>query len=452
MPKAVVLIGGVGSRLWPLSREEYPKQFVKFFNGQSLFQRTVERLEPIYGMENLLLSTARKYRFIVKNQLKEMGREVSRDQIVVEPARRNTLPAILLAMRQGGEDTYGVFPSDHMIGDFPNFRKRLEQADKLTGKYLVSLGIVPSHPHTGYGYIRPGEELEHGHRIAEFVEKPDQETAERYVDQGYLWNACILSFDSELFLKEVEKHSPEHMAVYEEGASAYGDVEPQCVSRGVFERTDRAAVVPLDSYWNDMGSFSSFFDVLKDGGNNIVTNTEVLDVGARDSLVMSEEGKLVGMVDVGDLVVVDTRDALLIGSRNSCQKVKDIFKFLKSEGDRRAKQHTTIYRPWGFFTFMEEDERYRVKKVVLYPGKRMSQHRHYNRSEHWVVAKGTARVQLNGREFLMSSGESTFVPSGSPHIVENPGKIPLELLEVQIGDYLSEEDVERVGTDGVEDL
>lgn len=447
-----MLVGGVGSRLWPMSREEYPKQFVKFFDGKSLFQKTVERLEPIYGMENLLFSTAENYRFIIQNQLKEMGREVLKDQIVVEPTGKNTLPAILLSMRYGGEGKYGVFPSDHVIGDSANFRDSLKSADKLLDRYIVSLGIVPSQPHTGYGYIKPGKPLSAGFKIEKFEEKPDLKTAERYIREGYLWNGCILSFNSRNFLREVRLHSPEHLAVYEEGERAYDRVKEICVSRGIFERTSRAAVVPLNSYWNDLGSFSAFFEVMKNNGNNLVTNTEVLDVGARESLVLSEEGKLVSLVDVKDLVVVDTRDALLVGSRNSCQKVRDVFKFLKDQGDRRAKHHTTVYRPWGFFTFLEDDGRYKVKKVVIYPGKRMTKHCHYNRSEHWVVAKGTAQVELNGESFVIGSGESTFVPRGAPHKILNPGKISLELLEVQIGDFLSEDDVERVGGDKVEDL
>jgi mannose-1-phosphate guanylyltransferase/mannose-6-phosphate isomerase len=449
--KAIVLVGGVGSRLWPMSREAYPKQFVKFFNGESLFQRTVKRLEPIYGADNLMFATSDRYRFIIENQLRELGMGAGDGQMVVEPGRKNTLPAILLAMRQGGRGEYGVFPSDHMIADQETFRRSLQEAGRLTDRYLVSLGIVPSGPHTGYGYIKPGRELGGGYAIEEFVEKPDAETADRYVRDGYLWNACILSFNSRNFLREVKKHSPEHLAVYEDGAGAYGSVEPQCVSRGVFERTSRAAVVPLDSYWNDMGSFSSFFDVMQGNGNRVVTNTEVLDVDAKDSLVMSEEGKLVGLVDVSDLVVVDTRDALLIGSKGSCQKVKEVFNYLKKEGDQRAHHHTTVYRPWGYFVFVEGDDRYRVKRVVLYPGKRMSMHCHYNRSEHWVVAKGTARVSLNGHESVIGAGESTYVPRGSPHMVANPGRISLEIVEVQIGDYIAEDDVERMAGDGVED-
>jgi len=452
VPKAIVLVGGVGSRLWPLSREAYPKQFVKLFNGRSLFQKTVERLEPVFGMENILFSAAAKYRFIIQNQLKEMGVEASKEQVVVEPEGKDTLPAILLTVRYGGKGEYSVFPSDHLIADQDRFRESLKASWELTNRYLVSLGIVPSHPHTGYGYIKPGRPVGRGFEVERFEEKPSREKAERYVRDGYFWNGGIVSFRSRNLLKEVKKHSPEHLSVYEDGETAYRCVDGICISRGVFERTSRAAVVPLNSYWNDLGSFSAFFEVMKDNGNNLVTNTEVLDMGARESLVLSEEEKLVGLVDVSDLVVVDTRDALLIGSKDSCQKVKELFRFLQKRGDQRAKQHTTVYRPWGFFTFLEDGGKYKVKKVVLYPGKRMTRHCHYNRSEHWVVAKGTAQVELDGKSFIIGSGESTYVPRGAPHKIANPGKIPLELLEVQIGDYLSEDDVERVGEDGVEEL
>lgn len=451
MEKAVILAGGVGSRLWPLSREAYPKQFVKFFDGKSLFQKTVERLEPIFGMSNILVSTSKKYRFIVQNQLKEIGKNVRKNQIVVEPAGKNTLPAILLAMRYGGPGNYGIFPSDHIIADQAKFLESIESSRKLTGNYLVSMGIIPSEPHTGYGYIKPGKSLGGGFEIDEFVEKPDAKTAEKYMNAGYFWNGCILFFNSENFLNEVESHSPEYLAVYEDGEKAYNKIEDMSVSRGVFEKTSRAAVVPLDSYWNDLGCFSSFFEVM-DNTDGVVTNTEVLNIGSKGNLVMGDNGKLVSLIDVEDLIVIDTSDALLIGSKKSSQKVKAIVDYLKENDDKRVKQHTLVYRPWGFFEMMQNDGGYRIRRVIMYPNKRLTNHRHFNRSEHWVVVKGTATVELEGRKFVIGPGESTFVPRGTAHKVENPGKIPLEMIEVQIGDYFGNDDVKRIAGDGIEDL
>ena len=451
MEKAVILAGGIGSRLWPLSREAYPKQFVKFFDGKSLFQKTVERLEEIFGMDNIIVSTSRKYRFIVQNQLKEIGKAVKGNQIVVEPSGKNTLPAILLAMKYGGPGNYGVFPSDHIIADQEKFLESIESSRRLSGEYLVSMGIVPSTPHTGYGYIKPGKSLEGGFEIDRFIEKPDAETAEAYMKDGYFWNGCILFFNSEKFLREVRAHSPEYLAVYEEGESAYSRIKGTSVSRGVFEKTSRAAVVPLNSYWNDLGCFSSFFEVMENN-DGVVTNTEVLNIGSKGNLVMGDNGKLVGLIDVEDLVVVDTSDALLIGSKDSSQKVKSIVNYLKENEDRRVRQHTLVYRPWGFFEMMQNDGGYRIRRVIIYPNKRLTNHRHFNRSEHWVIVSGTATVELEGKRFVVGPGESTFVPRGTAHKVENPGKIPLEMIEVQIGDYFGDNDVRRVAGDGVEDL
>lgn len=451
MAKAIILAGGVGSRLWPLSREAYPKQFLKLFDGKSLFQQTVERLTPIFGPENLLISTSKKYQFIVKNQMDELGLRPSKEQIVSEPESKGTLPAVLLCMKRGGPGKYGVFPSDHTMKDLELFKESIKNADKLAKDYLVSFGIVPTCPHTGYGYIKPGADLGGGFKVEKFVEKPNAETAKKYVTAGYFWNAGMLYADSKLFLKEVQAFSPEHLAVYEEGESAFATVKAQTMEYGVFEKTDLAAVVPIKSYWNDLGSFSSFFDVMDKSEGNVVTNTEVLNINSKNSLVIAEDQKLVGLVDIDGLVVVDTPDALLIGSRDSSQKVKELVQFLKANSDPRIKYHRTVHRPWGYFIVMEENGGYRIKRLFIYPGKRLTAQRHYNRSEHWVVVKGTAKVVLDGRESVIGPGESTYVARGMAHKIENPGRVPLEMIEVQIGEYISEDDVERVNDDKVEE-
>ncbi|MBR9689985.1 MAG: mannose-1-phosphate guanylyltransferase/mannose-6-phosphate isomerase [Candidatus Altiarchaeota archaeon] len=450
MPKAIILAGGVGSRLWPLSREAYPKQFIQLFDGSSLFQKTVERMLPIFGPEDILVSTGERYKFIVQNQLDAMKLEMDKDQIVVEPEGKSTLPALLLCMHKFGKGEYGVFPSDHSIDDDGGLQNSIQHAQAITNGHIISFGFVPHRPHTGLGYIKPGAPLGKGFKVDKFIEKPNLELAKRYVDDGYFWNAGMLYTKSKNFLKEVELLSPEHMIVHDEGASAYSKIKEVQLEYAILEKTKKAAVVPISSYWNDLGSFSSFFEVLDNNGGSIVTNTEVLDVGAKDSLVISEENKLVGLVDVKDLIVVDTRDALFVGSRHSSERVKEVFKYLKSKGDTRAKYHTTIYRPWGFFTLMENDSRYKVKKVIVYPGKRMTMHRHYNRTEHWIVAKGAAQIEIGGVPSVIGPGESVYVPRGAAHMIQNPGKTPLEMIEVQIGDHLVEEDVERVGDDMVE--
>ena len=283
------------------------------------------------------------------------------------------------------------------------------------------------------------------------MEKPDLETARRYVKEGYYWNAGMLFARTSLFVKEVEKYCPENLAVFEEGEAGYGSAKGVSMEYGVVEKTKKAAVVPYGAYWNDLGSFSSFFEIMNNG-KGVATNTEVVDLDSRDNLVLVDGRKLVSLVDVNDLVVVDTRDALLIGSRKSSQRVKEVFKFLKGERDMRARRHTTVYRPWGFFTYMENNDSSRVKKVVIYPGKRMTLHRHYHRSEHWVVVRGVAEIELDGKKLIVGPGESTYVPRGAVHLLRNPGRVPLEMIEVQIGEYLSEDDVKKEEEGGVEDL
>ncbi len=451
MAKAIILAGGVGSRLWPLSREGYPKQFIKFFEGKSLFQKTIERLNPIFGSENLLISTSKNYRFLVQNQLDELNLDLGKNQIVAEPAARGTLSAILLSMHVGGHDDYGVFPSDHSMRGQDEFIESIKNAKKLSKNKLISFGIVPTHPHTGYGYIKPGKELNGGFEVDKFIEKPNYELAKKYVNNGYFWNAGMLYVNSKNFVKEVQEYSPEHLCIHERGVDDYESVKSMTLEYGVLEKTDKAVVVPITSKWNDLGSFSSFFDEMDKNGEKLVTNTEVLNLDSKNSLIWSESKKLIGLIDVDDLIVVDTRDALLISSKKSSQKVKKMVTFLKDNKDSRARFHTTVHRPWGYFIMMEDNGGYRIRRMFVRPGKRLTAQKHFNRSEHWVVVKGTARVYLDGVETILGPGESSYVHRGTSHRIENPGQIPLEMIEVQIGDYISEKDVERIDNDKIEE-
>ncbi|MBR9679947.1 MAG: cupin domain-containing protein, partial [Candidatus Altiarchaeota archaeon] len=291
----------------------------------------------------------------------------------------------------------------------------------------------------------PGSKTGKGFRVKQFFEKPCEADAKKYLLDGFLWNSGMFVFDSEVLLKETRKHSPESMPAYEIGEKAFDTLPSQSIDKGIMEQTDNSLVIPLKAKWNDLGSFSSFFEIMKKENGNIVTNSEVLSHGARNSLVFTENGKkkLVTLVDVEDLVIVDAPDALLIAPMKSTQKVGDIVKYLKKNDDSRATTHQSTHRPWGFYVDLESAGRYRLKRIVVYSGKRLSLQKHYNRSEHWVVVRGTAKATIGDNERVLRAGESVFIPVGSKHRLENPGKIPLEIIEVQIGDYTGEDDIVR---------
>ena len=442
--KALILAGGVGSRLWPLSREAYPKQFLKLLGKESLFQKTVRRILPVFGPENTYIITTRNLTFLVRGQLEELGIKMDIEQIVEEPCGKGTLPAVLLGLRRTGHDIIGVFPSDHLIEENPTFPELVKKASEMAREYIVTFGIVPTKPHTGYGYIKPGREVGFGYEVEEFVEKPDYEKAVEYVREGYFWNSGMFMFHSKLFLKEVKTHCPEYMKIYEKGEKAYAGIEELSIDYGVMERTKKAAVVPFDGYWNDLGSFSSVYEAMEKDGDGIATNAEVINLNSKNSLILTERDKLAAVLNMENVAVIDTEDALLVTPLDRVQDVKKVVKFLKEKGDERAKFHRTVYRPWGFYTILERGSRYEIKKVVVLPGKGMKSQRHYNRSEHWVVVRGTAKIILDGKETILKPGESTFVPAGCVHRLTNPGRIPVEIIEVQIGDYVGEDDIERV--------
>lgn len=439
--RALILAGGIGERLFPLSRMKFPKQFLRL-NGKSLFQMTVERALKISDKVYVVTNVDQK--FMVERDLNEIGLDCV---IVSEPMPKNTLPAIYLGIKKIVEDLgrskVAVLPSDHIIDSSERFVKAFKVAEKISDDYLVTFGIKPTKPHTGYGYIKPKDALDRGFKVESFVEKPDYEKAKVYVESGYLWNSGMFVFDSDVFFDECMKYARDVVEKVDGGR--YNEIEPISVDKGILEKSERVAVVPMNVYWNDVGSFDSLYEVIKKDEDGNAVRGEFLGINSKNNVIVSEG--LAVALDVENLAIINTRDVTLVCPRDSSQKVREVVKKLQMRGDERISHHLTVYKPWGSYTVLEEGKGYKVKRLTVLPGKRLSLQMHYHRNEFWVVVEGTAKVTVEEREFILKKGESTFISAGMRHRLENPGKIKLELIEVQIGDYLSEDDIVRFADD-----
>jgi mannose-1-phosphate guanylyltransferase / mannose-6-phosphate isomerase len=441
--KSIILAGGVGTRLWPLSRQYYPKQFIQL-NGKSLFQKTYERATMLSDPEDIFIVTNEIHQYLVRNQIEEMGLIISRDHILAEPEGKNTLPAISWAMQRirtlYSSATAVIFPSDHLLED--SALDKIRAAEPLARKYLVTFGIKPTSPHTGYGYIKQGKALSHGAIVDEFKEKPDEKTAQEYVRNGYLWNSGIFLFSTDSFFKELKKFRPDLFDAFAMGHVAdYRKLESISIDYGLLEHSKRVAVVVLESAWSDLGTFKALYDAEVHDSEGNVGNADFFS--AKNNFVQAS-GKHVGLIGVHDLIVVDTSDALLICDNSQTEQVKNLVHRYNERGDPVTKFHRQVHRPWGSYTVLEETEIYKIKRVSVKPGHRLSLQLHHHRSEHWVIVSGTAEVELDGETRLLRQGESTFVRSGMRHRLKNPGIIPLEVIEVQLGEYLEEDDIVRI--------
>ncbi len=454
--KTIILAGGIGSRLWPLSRTFYPKQFVKLKGLEySMFQLTYQRALMLGGVDDIYIVTNKDYKFLISGQISELGVEPNENNILLEPQARNTLPAIYYAvneMRKKGSDRVAVFPSDHIINGSQEFVATIRKCQRLADEYIVTFGIKPTSPETGYGYIQPGDALQFGYKAASFREKPDMNTAMQYVDQGYLWNSGMFLFNTELFTEELIAYCPQVYEAFEQSSDiveCFDRIDPISIDYGIMEKSNRVAVLPFSIDWNDMGGFAAFYDNYnskKDENGNITFGSEIL-IESKDNVVYSDADKAIGLVGVEDLVIVDQKDALLICKKDEAPKVKEIVDQLKAKNDPRAEFHVTAYRPWGSYTILEEGLFYKIKRITVQPGKRLSYQMHYHRSEHWIVVCGTANVVIDDKDNLLVSGQSIYIPIGGKHRLENPGRLLLEVIEVQIGSYLEENDIIRFEDD-----
>jgi mannose-1-phosphate guanylyltransferase / mannose-6-phosphate isomerase len=456
----VIMCGGAGTRVWPESRETMPKQFIPLIAESSTFQDSVNRVaDPIFDAP--VVVTNWDYRFLVKEQLAEIGREA---RIVIEPARRDSGPAIAvaatLAARSDPETIVAVFASDHAIAKQDEFLAACAAAaEAATEGWIVTLGVTPSEPATGYGYIKPGAAVGAGAAlaVAAFVEKPNRDSAERYVADGFLWNSGNFFFRADVMLEELRSFEPQmadvaalalDRAKHDLGflvldRDAFTQSPKKSIDYAVMERTQRAAVVPADIGWSDVGSWDAVWKLSErdENGNSIFGEGVVTD--SRNVHVRST-GLLTAVVGLEDVVVVSTEDAVLVLARDQADKVKRLVDKLRQSGRRQATEHKRIYRPWGYYQSIDSGPRYQVKRIVVTPGGRLSLQKHHHRAEHWVVVSGAAEVTRGEETRIVHENESIFLPIGIVHRLANPGKINLELIEVQTGSYLGEDDIVRL--------
>jgi mannose-1-phosphate guanylyltransferase/mannose-1-phosphate guanylyltransferase/mannose-6-phosphate isomerase len=457
----VILSGGSGSRLWPLSREHYPKQLLALLTERTLLQETAARLDQLADAAPPLLVCNEEHRFLVAEQLRELGRSPA--AIILEPCGRNTAPALTLAAlsvcESAPDDLLLVMPADHVIRDGAAFAGAIRQArSQAAAGAIVTFGIAPDRPETGYGYIRKGEAAgEGGWRVGAFVEKPDFETARRYQESGdYFWNSGMFLLRASLWLEELRRHRPEMAAAceaayrggrrdgefYRVAREAFAACPSDSIDYAVMEKTQRAVVLPLAAGWSDIGAWQAVHDLGAQDADGNVIQGDVLASGTHNSLLISQH-RFLAALGLEDLVVVETADAVLVARKAHAQAVKDLVTELKSRSREEAKTHRRVYRPWGHYESVDAGPGFQVKRITVRPGAALSLQMHRQRAEHWIVVSGTARVTRGEETFLLHANQSTYIPVGAKHRLENPESTPLKLIEVQSGNYLGEDDIVR---------
>ena len=472
----VILAGGSGTRLWPLSRELYPKQFLPLIGERSLLQETIGRLEGLPDVAAPIVVCNEEHRFLVAEHMRQIG--IRPNAIALEPEGRNTAPALTLAAliltsgsSSGAPADDGnvmlVMPADHVIKDVPGFQKALQTGAKLAAKgNLVTFGIVPTSPETGYGYIHKGSANDSAFRVAEFVEKPDLAAAERMLaTEEYLWNSGLFMMQPSVWLRELERYRPDiagaceaaHAAsnldgdFYRPDADLFAACPSESIDYAVMERAGSAAtadafsclVVPLEVGWSDLGAWSTLWEEgSKDASGNLIRGDVYAHPSMKDSLLISQH-RLLAAVGLKDVIVVETADAVLVAHKDSVQDVKDLVAHLKAEHRPEQRNHRKVHRPWGTYETVDVGGRFQVKRLSVNPGAALSLQMHHHRAEHWVVVTGTVKVTRGDEEFLLTENQSTYVPVGVKHRLENPGTITTEIIEVQTGSYLEEDDIVR---------
>ena len=459
----VILCGGSGTRLWPLSRTQLPKQFLPLLGERSLFQTTVNRTGSLTGSDKPIVIANQAHRFLVAEHLQHAGSE---GDILLEPVSRNTAPAIAAAALQAQARSNGmgalmlVLPSDHLIHDEIGFAKSVEAARPHAEEgSLVTFGIRPTSPETGYGYIELGVAVGNVHAIHRFVEKPNLAKATEYCTSGkHLWNSGMFLLRSDTYLDALQQHAPEILSAAESAfENAVRDLDfirldmqtfekspSDSIDYAVMEKTEKGIVVPLDADWNDIGSWDALAATREPNADGNVVDGDVIAIDTRNCYLHAER-QLLATVGITNLVIAATPDAILVADKSKAQRVKDIAAQLAREGRQEADFHSTVHRPWGSFEGIDRGPRYQVKRIHVKPGASLSLQMHHHRAEHWIVVKGTALVRCGDESRIISENESTFIPLGTLHLLENPGKIELELIEVQSGSYLGEDDIVRFG-------
>jgi len=457
----IIMAGGSGSRLWPLSRQQFPKQFLTLLGNHSMLQTTANRLQGIAHSPALVICNE-EHRFSVAEQFRL--KNINNSGIILEPVGRNTAPAIalaaMLAVKDGDDPILLVLAADHVIKNESAFCETVKQAVSLAEQNkLVTFGIVPTSPETGYGYIQRGDILanEFGFNVAHFVEKPNLSTAQDYIATGqYYWNSGMFLFKASVYLHELALHSPDIFAACEAAMthtthdadfiridnSAFKACPDDSIDYAVMEKTRHAVVVPMDCGWSDVGSWTALWEIEDKDEYGNVFKGDVIGINTQNTYVNATE-KLVTVIGLDDVVVVETKDAILIAKQSEVQQVKQVVEQLKSENRNEWQHHREVYRPWGKYDSIDHGGRFQVKRITVKPGAKLSVQMHHHRAEHWIVVTGTAKVTNGENELLLTENQSTYIPVGTIHALENPGKVPLELIEVQSGSYLGEDDIVR---------
>lgn len=457
--KPVVLAGGTGSRLWPKSRAALPKQFLSLTSNSTMLQDTVTRLKGTNAEPPVFICND-AHRFLVAEQLRK--KNIEHDGILLEPVGRNTAPAIALAAlhatKTGNDPVLLVLAADHLIKDQEAFHSAIAKAEALANEgKLVTFGIVPDKPHTGYGYIKAGKVLNVGFEVADFVEKPQPETAKQYVESGdFFWNSGMFMFKASRYIEELGKYNPEMLEVCRRAieteapdldfirvdSEIFSTCPDDSIDYAVMEKTDSAAMVPLDAGWSDVGSWTSLWETAdKDEDGNVCVGDTLLEK-TRNSYVNAEQ-RLVSVIGLEDVIVVETKDAVMVAHKDDAQSIKNVVNKLKAEKRPEFEFHREVFRPWGSYDSIDNGARFQVKRITVKPGEKLSVQMHHHRAEHWIVVSGSANVTIDDNTKLVTENESVYIRIGAVHALENPGKIPLELIEVQSGAYLGEDDIVR---------